>query len=100
VGIKKKVAIAGGAAAGAVGARALVRASRRERAEHAAEGIAEVVLADAEENGRPRDVVPVGDEAHAPGHTQREIPTHGPGADSQWHHHELAHQQPEFKRRS
>jgi hypothetical protein len=66
--MKKKVVMAGGAAAGVVGVRAIVRASRRERAEHAAEGIAETILPTVAERAHGPDVVPVGDEAHAPGH--------------------------------
>jgi hypothetical protein len=67
VGITKKAAIVSSAAAGAVGVRALVRASRRERAEHAAEGIADTILptvADRAHYTEPR----TGDDAHAPGH--------------------------------
>ena len=96
---KKKLVAVGSAAAGAaLWAR---QARQRARAQRAADEIAEAIMPSvAAEVERSVSLDrPAADEAHAPGHTHLEIPTHGAGADSQWHHHELAHQQPEFKRR-
>ena len=95
----KLVAVGSAAAGAALWAR---QARRRARAQQAAAGIAEAIMPSVAAEAERAVAVdgPAADEAHAPGHTHLEIPTHGPGADSQWQHHELAHQQPEFKRRS
>jgi hypothetical protein len=98
---KRKLVAVGSAAAGAaLWAR---QARRRARAQRAAAEIAEAIMPSvAAEADRTVGIDgSVADEAHAPGHTHLAIPTHVAGAEahSQRQQHDLAHQQPEIKRR-
>jgi hypothetical protein len=72
MGNRSRYVVVGSAAAGVAGA-ALVRARRRARLRHAAEGIGEAIMPSVGEEAPATTPVAAGDESHAPGHRHLEI---------------------------
>lgn len=72
MGNRSRYVVVGSAAAGFAGA-ALVRARRRARLGHAAEGIVDAIMPTLGEEAPTTMPVVTGDEAHAPGHRHLEM---------------------------
>ncbi len=72
MGNRSRYVVVGSAAAGLAGA-ALVRARRRARFGHAAEGFVDAIMPSVGEEASATTPVFAGDEAHAPGHRHLEI---------------------------
>lgn len=73
MGNRSRIAAIAGTAVGVAGVRAVRRARRRARLRGAAEGIADALMPSIAEDTPSAVPVPVGDEAHAPGH--RHLPS-------------------------
>ena len=69
MGNRSRFAAAAGVAVGAAALRAVARARRRARLRAAAEGIADAIMPTVAAEVPTTEPVPVGDEAHAPGHS-------------------------------